>query len=291
MGFNRNYRNLFVFSLLITAIAFTRCKTLQNLADARKPHLSVKDVRVTDFAFDEIELTFDVEVENPNPVDLRLLSYNYDFNINGNTFIQGTRDKGLAIEASESSIIHVPVQLDFQQLYSLYNSLKGEAKANYALLADLTFNLPVLGKTTIPLKKTGEIPLIKIPDISVAGLEVQEMNLSNIDFELLLQVKNPNAFGLILNALSYRFEVNNEEWIESRFTNKVKVSKNETGTISIPISLNTLNIGTSVVRLLQNAEDLDYSLEGTIDFTAGHPLLGDTDFSFFEKGQLPVMIQ
>lgn len=65
----------------IIAAAFTGCQALQKLTDAQKPNLSVQDVRVTDFAFDEIELTFDIKVENPNPFELHLTSYNYNLKL------------------------------------------------------------------------------------------------------------------------------------------------------------------------------------------------------------------
>lgn len=285
------HRPALIFLLIGAALSSFGCQALQNLADAQKPNLSVQEVRVTDFAFDEIELTFDVRVENPNPFELQLQSYTYDFNINGNTFIEGTREKGLAIAATDTSIIHVPVELNFGELYDLFNSLKDEDSADYKLFADLTFNLPVLGETTIPLKKTGTVPLLQLPEIRVAGLQVIDANFSDVDLKLNIAVQNPNGFALFLNGFSYQFEVNNQEWLDTRFTNDVTVSENSIQYISIPISLNTLNIGASVIDLLQNAKDLEYSFEGNIDVAAGHPLLGDTDFSFYEEGQLPVMIQ
>ncbi len=277
--------------LFIAVISFSACQSLRDLADAQKPQLSVKDVRVTDFAFDEIELTFDVQVENPNPFELQLQDYSYDFNINENTFIEGTRDDGLLIEAADTSIIHVPVELNFTELYDLYNSLKGEDRADYALLADLTFDLPVLGETTIPLKKTGTVPLLELPEIRVAGLKVVDAGFSDIDFELNIAVQNPNGFGLILNGFNYRFEVNDNEWLDTRFTNRVTVSENGRNYITIPISLNTLNIGASVIELLQSAENLRYSFEGNINVGTTHAWLDSTNFSFFETGRLPVMME
>lgn len=274
--------------LLGLTVFLSSCKALQDLADAQKPNLSVKNVRVTNFAFDEIELTFDVNVENPNPFALHLLSYDYGFNINGNSFVQGTQEEGLSIDASQTSTIHIPVQLNFVELYNLFGSFKGEDEADYTLATDLTFNLPVLGATTIPLKKTGTIPLIKLPKISVSGLEIKEMGLSGVDLALHLNLKNPNAFGLILNMLSYDLQVNGETLATSTFTEQVKASSNGATNITIPISLNTLKIGASVIKLLRNSNDVHYQLKGSIDMGTTHPLLKETIFNFLESGDLPV---
>lgn len=287
-----------ILSLIILSVCMSAwlagCQALQNLTDAQKPNLSVKNVRVTDFAFDEIELTFDINVENPNPFALHLLSYDYGFNINGNTFVDGTRDKGLDIEASGTSVIHVPIQLNFVELYNLFGSLKGEDNADYELSADLTFNLPVLGETTLPLKKSGTIPMLQLPKVSVAGLQVKDLSLTNTDLELRIKIQNPNGFGLLLNHLSYQLSVNNKEWLNTELDNEnelLSVNENSSTYIVIPISLNTLNVGTSLINIINNAGDLKYSLKGSLDISAEHPLLGDTDFSFFESGLLPVIMQ
>lgn len=280
-----------VFLLLSLSIVAGSCTTIQKLANNHKPKLSVKDVHVTDFAFDAIELTFDIKVDNPNPVGLKLLSYDYGFDINDNSFVEGSRKKGLSIGAAGSSIIHVPITLDFQELYSLFNSLKGKDKADYTLATNLTFNVPVVGKTTIPLKHSGSIPMIHLPKISVAGLQVENMSLSNVDFELIMRVKNPNSFGLLLNGFSYQLQVNNNNWLDTRFTKNVKVGEDGSSLIRIPISLNTMNIGASVIDILQNTGNLNYSLKGKFDISALHPLLGATEFLFSDSGKLPVMMQ
>src|SRR5699024_11188147 len=225
--------------LIIIAATFAGCQTLQNMADAKKPNLSVKDVHVTDFAFNEIELTFDVSVENPNPFALHLLSYDYGFDINGNNFVQGAADKGLDIEASKSNIIQVPVRLNFTELYQLFTGLKGEDNADYELSTDFTFNLPVLGKTTVPLKKSGSLPLIHLHQISVAGLKVNDIGFSESDMELVIRMKNPNGFGLLLRGLDYTFKVNDKEWLNTSLSENISISKKGKDYIHIPISLNT----------------------------------------------------
>ncbi len=281
----------FYFTIITTAaiVFLNGCMALQDLAETQKPALSIADVRATDFSFNEIELTFDIEVKNPNPVALQLLSYGYDFNINGNTFVKGDQEKGLMIEASGQSIVQIPVQLNFQQLYNLFSSLRGEEEADYKLLADLSFDLPVVGKTTLPIEKSGSVPMVKIPEINAANLEVRNLSFSEANLILKLEVDNPNGFGLIAESINYNLEVNGEDWIESSVTNQINITENSEQQISLPISLNPGEIGLSIVQVLQSSGELNFTLNGSFNFGTTHPLLEETIFNFQEDGVLPVI--
>lgn len=282
-------KTLLLISLMVV---ISGCQAIQNLADSiQKPSLSITDVRVTDFAFDEIELTYDVEVDNPNPVAVQMLSYDYDFNINNNDFVEGSQNKQLRIESSGTSTFQIPMRLNFQELYDLFSSLRGQDEADYKLLANLYFDLPVLGETALPLEKNGTIPMIKLPKINVSSLEVNDINFSRADLVLNLEVDNPNGFGLLVNALSYDLNVNGRNWIEGNNQDNITINKNNSNRIAIPISLNVTEIGSSVVQLLNSSSGLDYTLTGSVDFGASHPLLENlqTDFSFDQAGDVPLI--
>lgn len=283
-------RKALLLVLISTFIA--GCQTIQNLADTiQKPSLSISNVRVTDFAFDEIELTYDVKVDNPNPVAVQMLGYNYDFKINNNDFIQGDQAQELRIESSGASTFQIPMRLNFEELYNLFTGLRDEDKADYNLAANLDFDLPVLGKTTLPLEKSGSLPMIKLPKINVSGLKVDDVNFSRANLVLNLQVDNPNGFGLLVNALNYNLNVNGRNWVDGNNSKSLTINQNENGQIAIPISLNITEIGTSVVQLLSNSSDVNFELNGDLDLGATHPLFNNmnTTFSFDEAGDLPII--
>lgn len=280
--------------ILLISICFfiSGCQALQNLSDSiRKPSLSIEDMRITDFSFDEVELTYDVKVDNPNPVAVQLMSYDYDLNINENDFLEGSQDKQLRIESSGSSTFQIPVRLNFRELYELFSNLRDRDEADYRLAANLDFDLPVLGTTTLPLEKSGSLPMIKLPRISVSSLEVDEMNFSQANLTLNLQVDNPNGFGLLLKALSYDLSVNGRSWVDGSRSRELSISEKGSNQLAIPITLNISEIGSSVVQLLSNSSNIDYQLDGAIDFGAAHPLLQDkeTTFEFNQNGDLPVI--
>lgn len=281
-----------VVALFAILLVLGGCQAIQDLAgNIQKPSLSITDVRITDFAFDEIELTYDVKIDNPNPVAVQMLSYDYDFKINNNDFIQGDQDKQLRIESSGATTFQIPMRLNFQELYNLFNSLRGQDEADYQLLANLDFDVPVIGKTTLPLEKNGSVPMIKLPKINVSSLEVNEVSFSQANLVLNMEIDNPNGFGLLVNALSYDLNVNGRNWVEGNNRKKITIGENNSNRIAIPISLNISEIGSSVIQLLNNSSGLNYKLTGNFDFGATHPLLESmqTDFSFDQAGDVPLV--
>lgn len=279
-------------TLIAVLVFLTSCQALQDLADnMEKPSLSITDVRVTDFAFNEIELTYDVRIENPNPVAVQMLSYDYDFNINENDFIEGKQEKKLQIESAGASTFQIPMRVNFSELYNLFSNLRNNDEADYKLAANLDFDLPVLGRTTLPIEKSGSLPMIKLPKIKLASLNVDEVNFSSADLTLNLQVDNPNGFGLLLNALNYSLNVNGRSWVNGSSKKDITISENNSDQISIPISLNISEIGSSVVQLLRSSGEVNYDLTGDMNFGATHPLFDnkETTFTFDETGDVPII--
>ena len=87
---SRYYKKLPALLLLsCTLCLFVGCSTFNNLSSIQKPAVSVQDVRVSDFNFTEMELTYDVKVKNPNAVAVKMLGYDHNLDINQNTLVKG----------------------------------------------------------------------------------------------------------------------------------------------------------------------------------------------------------
>jgi len=273
--------------LFLLFLGLGGCTALQDIAgNIQKPNLSVTDMRVTDFNFDEIEITYDVTVENPNAMSVQLSSYNYDFKLNEKTFLEGQQNEFMEIEASGKSTLKVPVTLNFKKVYDGIRTLANSDQAAYEFLSELTFDLPVIGDTKIPVSKKGSIPMISRPGIQVTNLEIKNLSFSSADLALHLEFDNPNAFGIKINEFDYGLTINGDQWAQGRSLANTLISEKGSSRLTIPISLNISEIGLSAYRLLSGSEDLNYSLNGTFNLGTTHPLLDETDLNVNRSGSL-----
>lgn len=279
----------YVSVILVTCalLLLDGCAALEDLSNSiQKPKLSVKNVRVSDFNFKEMELTYDIEVDNPNALSVQMLAYDYNLDINENTLVTGDQKKELAIEASGASTFQVPMRLNFKDVYRSMQSLQDSEEVSYSFLSTLTFDLPVLGQTKVPVSKEGRIPVLKTPKVSLEEFTVTGINLSSANINLQLRFHNPNSFGIDINALNYDLMINGDQWAEGTTLQGTSLKEKGMTMLKIPISLNISKIGMSAYRLLKGGEAFNYQIKGDFDLNARHDLLGQTTFDFFRSGNL-----
>ncbi len=266
------------------------CSTLQDLANRiQKPKLSITDMQVSSFNFNEIELTYEITVENPNALSVQLASYDYDFKLNEQTFLQGQQDENTTIEASGKSTFEVPVTLNFKDVYEGIQTLANSDQAAYEFLSEVSFDLPVLGITKIPVSKKGNIPMLKSPNIRVGNLKVQSLSFTKADLLLNMEFDNPNAFGIKINGFDYGFSINGDRWAEGESLVNTTINSKDTAQLTIPISLNISEIGLSAYRLLSGSGDANYNLQGNFNLGTTHPLLDQTDLKIDKGGSLSLI--
>ena len=277
---------LIMLSTLITLML--SCAALQEFTNVQKPIVSLANVRVTDISFEDLQLAFDIDIENPNAISASLAGFDYDLLLAGSSFVKGQQANQMTIASLGKSTVQVPVTLNFNDLYSMFQSLKNQDSTNYKINTGLTFNLPLLGETRIPLSHEGQLPLLKLPRIKVDGLQLKNLTLTGANLDLKLNVDNPNVFSLILDKLQYDFKVNQKSWINGVKDQALTISQKKSSVITIPMSLNFLQMGTTVYNIIAGNESIDYSLNGKLDLNTSLPLLKQASIPIDLVGKLNI---
>ncbi len=264
------------------------CAALQELGSIEKPQLSVSDVNITDFSLQDVELTFDVDVENPNRVGINLSSYDFDFLIDQNSFVKGNQPLSTEIKSLSSSTVQVPVRFTFQDLYNTFSGVKDKDETAYEFDAVIGVDLPVLGNTKVPIKKSGTLPVVKAPKISAGRLNVKNISFTKADLELELNIDNPNAFGISLSNLDYQIDINGIKSITGNESTAVEIDEKTSGTIKVPISLNFLEAGRTAYNILTENEPIEYTLTGSTIFNTTLPFFDASAYDFNRSGTVNI---
>ncbi|NOZ62154.1 MAG: LEA type 2 family protein [Calditrichaeota bacterium] len=274
--------------LLISLPLIFSCAALQQLANVQKPQVKVGQVRLTNITFDKVDLAIDLNITNPNPVAATLAGFDYNFLLNGQSFLTGNQAKQTTISANGQSTLQIPLSLTFKKIYDTYKSLKNSDNAGYKIAAGLTFDLPILGKTRIPVQKTGQLPLAKIPSIKLSSLKLKSINFSSAKVELQLKVDNPNAFSLNINKLNYDFLVNNKQWGVGQIAEALQINQKGSSIIKIPLSLNFVEIGRTVYSMLTGKSGLNYQLKGDAALTSSLKVMPQLSLPFNRTGNIKI---
>lgn len=187
--------------------------------------------------------------------------------------LSGVAAQGLKLRKSSTSKVTLPVTLKFDDLRQLPGELWDADQFSYHLASRIYLDLPVIGKYDIPFTRKGELPVPKIPSVTLTNVNVTSLNLASADVIAMLEINNPNAFQLGLKNFNYRLDINKQTWGEGIASAPGSIAAKSSGTVRIPMKLNLLTMGKSVYQLLNGDQRLNYQLSGNVTLDTGLAML------------------
>lgn len=264
--------------VLLFIFVFSGCNTVGMLV--QKPEVTVSSVEIRSISFQNITLDMNLQLYNPNPIAVDLESFDYDFLIEETVFLRGNSSEGLNLAANGSSVITIPLTVDYKELYQAVSAMKGQDESAYRVDTGFNFLLPVLGEQRIELSHEGTIPNVRLPRFKFRNLYVKSLGLMGADLVILMDVANPNAFDIDLNGFAGILEINKQKWAELGITDPVDFTSGETGELGFQFRLEFLSMGRTVRDLLANQQNLNYDFSGDI--------LLDSSLQLMEEMSLPL---
>ena len=274
---------------IISLIFLSSCSSLKDLANIRKPEVSIKDYQISDLSLRDVEITFDLNIENPNPVGITLDSYSYQLDIEEHAFLDGTNKNRTEINAQSNKVVQLPVRFTFSELFESVKSVVNQDEVNYTIGADLNLNIPVLGALNIPVEKKGTLPVLKLPSLNVADLKVKNISFTSAQLELNVTVDNPNSFMMKLEDVGYKLDINGLKSFSGVIPKSLTLPKNETESVTIPIEVNLAQLGMSAYQALVNKQAFEYSFSGSATVDSDLPIFSSSAFNFDKTGLVDIL--
>lgn len=129
----------------------------------QEPTVTVQNVTISNASIEKVSLLFDLNVDNPNSMSFHLFSFDYEVALNGEPTLSGTQEVKQLINATAITPIQIPLTIHLTSIYKNVMNLFSKPKdPNYLAKFQLYFDLPVLGRTRIPVTKEGVIPISSV---------------------------------------------------------------------------------------------------------------------------------
>ncbi len=260
------------FGALVLSAAFTLlcgCQSLQQLVQA--PSVNVAGVKLQDISFQAVTLDFDLKVHNPNGFGASLNGFDYKFALEEKELFSGNNNNPLTIPAMGESHVHIPLTLNFKEIYGLIQNTKSLDSLKYQISGNLAPG-GLLSGFPIPFSKSGSLPNIRLPEVALQGLKVNKINLTGIDLDLAIKMKNPNSFGFDIGKLDYSIQLAGQPVASGMAEKLVSVAKKGTGEIHLPIKLDFLGAASSLKTALAGGS-IDCAVSGGADLATPFGLL------------------
>lgn len=267
-------RILKLFTLAVTALLVTSCATLQEYAELQKPTAKIQDVKITGISFQDVTLQFDMAVSNPNPIGLNSSGLDYALSLEGSEFISvNDPNRNIAISSLGSSMVSLPITLNYEGAYKLISGLRNKESLNYGLAAGLFFDLPVIGQIRVPVSYEGVVPVPKLPEIKLSSIKLDSLSLTKAKIDIGMNILNPNSFSLNALNLDYQVDIAGAGLINGTMEQSEVLSGKSTN-LTLPIELSFLESGMALYRVLKS---------GSSEVTVKGNLKADTELELLES--------
>ncbi|MFW5994825.1 MAG: LEA type 2 family protein [Spirochaetia bacterium] len=271
--------------VLIPALLLSCAGLEALLAPPQEPSARIDRVDITGLSFEDVELTALVTVENPNGFGVELSGYDYTLDVADGTPLSGSSSDGLSIAADASSSFEVPFRVGYADLFDTVAALRDQNETDYRVALTPYFDVPVLGEVAFDLSKEGTLPILRLPRVRFAGIELADLSMTSADLTVAIEIENDNATDINLHSLPYRFELDGRRLVSGDMDAGGSVPAGETRRRTIRASIGVMEAGTSVWNALTRGRRLPYRFEGELTFGIDLPLVEPVTIPFSFAGE------
>jgi LEA14-like dessication related protein len=223
-------------------------------------------------------------VSNPNPIEVKVASFTYALDLSEQPFLTGESDDGLQLKGKGDTKLRLPVALTFADAIGTAQATAGQDVIPFTLRGDFGFDTP-LGQVKVPYEDSGELPVLRVPKIRLAAARVAELKpLKNTArLEIDLGVAHDQGSPLGFADFDYALGLNGAEIATGLVADLATVQPGKEATVTLPVDLNLLSLGTSIVTAITKKEKVQLSLDAGLDVSTP---LGVLPLSIDETGKL-----
>ncbi len=261
------------------------CGSLDEVVEsAPKPSARILGAGVRNLSLKSLDLVFDVEVSNPYGVSLPLVDLTYTLGSGGQQLLSGSIKPSGSVPANGTSLVQLPARLDLASVVKTLPAVKPGAVVPYDAQINLIVDVPLLGETTLPLERSGEIPVPAPPQITLLSFEVGNLSLDEVRAEARLRVKNTNRFRIDLTRIRFNLALGGRNVASTRLSATSRLAPGQTAVVKIPLSLSPRALGAGVLDVLSGS-DAGYAISGRLDVKTRY---GELVLPFSQRGNTTV---
>ncbi|RWR81477.1 desiccation-related protein isoform X1 [Cinnamomum micranthum f. kanehirae] len=255
-------------------------EVLQKILGLGTPTAYVSAVRISSIDIKKADLVYDVLVVNPSRISFPLADISYSVESDGRKLVSGSITDAGTLLPKASTTIKMPVTFVYEDILSTFADIKLGSIIPYELGVQFMVTIPIFGKATISLGKTGEIPIPTVPIITLEMMQFEKFGLDECVTVLHLKIINKNEFEMGLTALEYEIALSGITIGSAELAQSAKIDESGVSLINISLSFKPKDFGTALWELLGKTT-VTYSLKGSVTVDT---LFGTMNLPFSQEG-------
>ena len=262
----RSLKLCLVFAIGCLALSCGQAKQLGDLLAPYTPKLRFERLALQKLDFSSISVDFVFAVHNPNPLSVKLDQFGYALGLEGVEFVKGRNTDGLQLKSEGDTQLSIPVSLAFADIFKLVQNVDGKDDIAFSLAGDFGFNTPV-GMATVPFREEGRFPVVHLPSIRLVGAKLGELNILKNKAVVNVNVGFLNEKGgapLSFKGFDYGLALAGNAVASGLVDNVPDAPRGQEQVVTLPVSLDLLKLGKTVVTVLQSKNPVDVGLTAKV---------------------------
>jgi LEA14-like dessication related protein len=231
--------------------------TKNSFLDGILPSVVFSHLEVKTIDFEHVESDFVFTVENPNPIGFSVDNFDYNLAFEQIDWANGDNPDGLQILPDDESLVALPVDIVWTELFDMVQALRGNDNIDFNL--DGNFGVRLDSETILfqqqdaevgaagidsieedaagyvfdfPYDVLGDFPALRKPKLTFRKLVVEDWSLSEINLDLRMHVDNEHSSNLTFQRFAYNLQLGNTDIITgvAEELNDVIAGSSEEGT-------------------------------------------------------------
>jgi len=200
-----------------------------------------------------LNLVFYVQIKNSSSKAYYLSGYSYRFVVDQTEYLrlQTSLESRLRLEASQETLIALPVKVTYEHLFRTVENIQMKDKALCYIMGELAFADEKKERGRLPFSFSGEFPIYRNPQVDLVALNINMLTIGGSDLNLEIKLINTNGFELLVQRVSYRIKVGNHPIGEGNIGGDKSIPANGEKMFQLPLLLNFFEVGKDVYAFLQ----------------------------------------
>lgn len=249
--------------LVIALALLTGCAWLTKFAKDNRPKVQMKRMSVAGVDFQQARMEAELGVTNQLPVAIHVARIDWNVSVDTLQLVAGQISEKVELPPATEMAVKIPFAMRFDDLYRIAESYRDKDDAPYKLSGTLHVDNPAGQPFAIPFSQSGTFPVLKVPQVELAKVELKGVSFSGADVRLALNVKNPNAQAINVQSLDYTITLAGAQVATGNLPSPLDLPAKGTGSFGTDIKL-SFSKAAAAMEAIKKASNADYSIGGTL---------------------------
>lgn len=272
----------------ILYLAITFLGSDDGIKEQVVPHLEFADMQVTNLTAERADMDLNMIIDNPAPVGINIDSLYYTIFIEGYEVVKTTYPDPIQIEANQNTRVSLPLTIYYDKLQSVLVQLEEEGRDSvvYTINAILITDAALIPDDRIKLEVKKRLPLVRIPEIKVTDLNVENISFSGAVIQVETYVVNRNVFSMGFEDMHYSLILGDNEPVEGHKPEPVTIEAKDTAFIQVPVELDFGEMGRGLLDYIRKGGDLPYNFSLRTKLASDTHILEESEMNMQVTGTL-----